>query len=305
MSFEATRWAYSLRGLDAKCKSTLVCLAFHANDLGEAWPGADGIADETGQSRSTVYDALGELTRRGLIEKTRPGAFTVLVGASPSPGAGQIVQPADSKPEIGVQHTDSKVQQADSGVQHPDSLYENDQESSLNDQTATDLADVRAVVAPELPAGTYRQEITSPQGKSKRWAYVLDPTKCDHDSCAASLERCRALAEKHGRHNPVWVATVYAVRCCQAGTPVTIDYSRMARICQTLVKQIDAPWEEIYHVYATMPLKSWLCRQGKPETGLKAEEYRKLVADARRRGDVRGKEDDEWVRTVAAASWQD
>lgn len=62
-------WKTEVSSLAAKL--VLLKLADNANDEGVAWPHIDTIAAETGMSRSSVFRALDELEKGGLVERQR------------------------------------------------------------------------------------------------------------------------------------------------------------------------------------------------------------------------------------------
>lgn len=92
MSFRATRWAYSLRGLSGPEKAVLVCLGWHHNGkTGLCCPSVPLMAEETGLGVSTVKKAVASLIAKGLIERMpwRGGTAYMLA----------IVEPAEATRE--------------------------------------------------------------------------------------------------------------------------------------------------------------------------------------------------------------
>lgn len=68
MSMIWYRWAVELRGLKPPQKAVLVELADRFNDdLGEAYPSMDNMAERTGYNRTTVLRALKALKELGLV----------------------------------------------------------------------------------------------------------------------------------------------------------------------------------------------------------------------------------------------
>lgn len=68
MSFTAMKWAFEqpLKGLQ---KSTLVTLAYHANDEGKCWPSISLLATECGMNRSSVIRHINALVELKLLSK--------------------------------------------------------------------------------------------------------------------------------------------------------------------------------------------------------------------------------------------
>ena len=62
-------WKTEVSSLAAKL--VLLKLADNASDEGKAWPHIETIAAETGMSRSSVFRALDELEKSGLVERHR------------------------------------------------------------------------------------------------------------------------------------------------------------------------------------------------------------------------------------------
>ena len=62
-------WKTQVSSLAAKL--VLLKLADNASDEGKAWPHIDTIAAETGLARSSVFRALDELEKSGLVERHR------------------------------------------------------------------------------------------------------------------------------------------------------------------------------------------------------------------------------------------
>ena len=68
MSMSWYRWAVELRGLKPPQKAVLIELADRFNDdLGEAYPSMDNMAERTGYNRTTVLRALKALKELGLV----------------------------------------------------------------------------------------------------------------------------------------------------------------------------------------------------------------------------------------------
>lgn len=67
MSFAATRWAWSQPLDRAAAKLVLLALADFADDAGNAYPGLELIASNTGLHRRTVMETIGFLVGLGLI----------------------------------------------------------------------------------------------------------------------------------------------------------------------------------------------------------------------------------------------
>lgn len=68
MSFKAVQWAFDQTVTHtATDKLVLICLAYHASDKGEAWPGLQTLVTETLLSERTVRYSLRSLQSLGLI----------------------------------------------------------------------------------------------------------------------------------------------------------------------------------------------------------------------------------------------
>ncbi len=74
---ELARWirARALTLLSPTARGVLLALATHTNSEGEAWPGAEVIAEETAQGttrhkRQTIYRAFKEIERVGIYERS-------------------------------------------------------------------------------------------------------------------------------------------------------------------------------------------------------------------------------------------
>lgn len=76
MSFEAIRWALSCRGVSPRAKVTLFHLANHCNSKTKSshcWPSSAALQEETELSRSSLYLAIEELCKQGLVVRESGG----------------------------------------------------------------------------------------------------------------------------------------------------------------------------------------------------------------------------------------
>lgn len=71
MSVDATRWAWSQRGLSPSQKLVLLSMADRAGEQHECWPSIKRLCFDTGLYRETVMAAIVLLEERGLIRATR------------------------------------------------------------------------------------------------------------------------------------------------------------------------------------------------------------------------------------------
>lgn len=71
MSIHMISQAWKTQVSSLAAKLVLLKLADNASDEGKAWPHIDTIAAETGLARSSVFRALDELEKSGLVERHR------------------------------------------------------------------------------------------------------------------------------------------------------------------------------------------------------------------------------------------
>lgn len=71
MSIHLVSQAWKTQVSSLAAKLVLLKLADNASDEGKAWPHIDTIAAETGLARSSVFRALDELEKSGLVERHR------------------------------------------------------------------------------------------------------------------------------------------------------------------------------------------------------------------------------------------
>ena len=71
MSIHLISQAWKTQVSSLAAKLVLLKLADNASDEGKAWPHIDTIAAETGLARSSVFRALDELEKSGLVERHR------------------------------------------------------------------------------------------------------------------------------------------------------------------------------------------------------------------------------------------
>jgi hypothetical protein len=91
MSVEASKWAWDQRGVSVSQKLVLLCLADHADDLGEnCWPGQKRIAMKTGMSVETVSRVLKFLETVPAVDKSGPMRGILKIIKIPIPDMGPI-----------------------------------------------------------------------------------------------------------------------------------------------------------------------------------------------------------------------
>ncbi|MFD2030816.1 helix-turn-helix domain-containing protein [Ancylobacter dichloromethanicus] len=68
MSSEATTWALAQKAGNASAKAALLALAGYADEHGRCWPSLQRLADNSEQSRKTIWRQLRHLEAIGLID---------------------------------------------------------------------------------------------------------------------------------------------------------------------------------------------------------------------------------------------
>lgn len=71
MSVDATRWAWTVRGIKSTDKLVLLSLADRANEEHEAWPSIDRLSADCCMKRATVISAIERLSEKGVLERRK------------------------------------------------------------------------------------------------------------------------------------------------------------------------------------------------------------------------------------------
>ena len=108
MSAKAMFWALDLEGLSSTQKLVLILLANHANEDDVCWPSITRLTKKAGLGRATVFRALDELERQGIVTRTErvhekggrsTSLFTLQIEASVGVSARPVVSDPPSHSE--------------------------------------------------------------------------------------------------------------------------------------------------------------------------------------------------------------
>lgn len=110
MSFDLTRLAWDVKGIDAQARLVLLLLADVADNGGNCWPSVAFMAEKTGLGERAIRYRLTQLTESGLVSRTRRhrpdgtlGTYDYILhlpacGAASPPACGAAQEPTISEP---------------------------------------------------------------------------------------------------------------------------------------------------------------------------------------------------------------